>query len=469
MTQNDTVDIGGELYYLGTANTQRIRANNNALRIKSRNVFEEIYGSEPDVAELCIRYLFFNRPTYKSKSNSNSDSDIVVTRTDGEKTRLIAILRKGLHYFNNLIQSHDNLANSKSKSKSYSETLPPIKIYNNIKKIILYMKSEKKGATDMSNTDIQKILVYFAWFLLHREETDKIPNEFTQQFDTVVDSIKNISLDHIVEGLKKITNKDSITQHMQPFDYMERTDKYDTAMTKVTPIVLQASPLFAPITKGGGDPIKNDIEELLRLLYFRSHIDTDINLKHTMTDLDSDSDSDEEKETCMYMDESLKQNMMPIFQYFSDTDPLYAEMEEIVWSVMSQSSCANFCILKQLQILLSVCNSGKQFYKITNANPSIITFISALITEKKYSVPKKQYHIFIDDDIFMYYGDIHKLSHVKTVIPIDYDEIELDGSFPKRQSHKRKSQSYSYKNIGYISHHELAMSILALSKYLMTN
>jgi hypothetical protein len=171
------------------------------------------------------------------------------------------------------------------------------------------------------------------------------------------------------------------------------------------------------------------------------------------------------------MDESLKQNMMPIFQYFSDTDPLYAEMEEIVWSVMSESSCANFYILKQLQILLSVCNSGKQFYKITNANPSIIAFISALIKEKTdYStISKKQYQIFIDDDIFMYYGDIRKLSNGKTVIPIDYDDIEMDGSFPKHQSHKRKSQPYSHKSTGYILHDELAMSILALSKYLMTN
>jgi hypothetical protein len=101
-------------------------------------------------------------------------------------------------------------------------------------------------------------------------------------------------------------------------------------------------------------------------------------------------------------------------------------------------------------------------------SPSVISFLEDIIEQIDHSNTKKQCHIFIDEDVFIYYGDMYRLKNIKTVTPIDYDDIELDGTFPKRKSHC-KSQPYSYKNTGYISHDELAMSILALSKYLMTN
>ena len=415
----DIIDIGGELYFVGTANTQTIRAQNAIKGIHSYDTFKTIYGESS--ADLCKKYLFIGHP------------NIIVTRRNSEKKRLIAILNKGLEFFNELIQEYDKNIDSISKRHPYGNTIPAEKVYNEIKKLILYMRSAKKGTDDvLNNNDKQKILVYIAWFLLHRDETDQY--EFTDEFDKVVDSINKIRINHIEEGLRAVQSPKTYAKLFTPFDHMGKTTTYSEAVSA------------AQIQKGGKH--MHDIDELLRLLYLRTHIDTDINL-----------DKDEDK--CMYMDESFKQNMLPIFDYFSDTDPLFAKMERIV-SGMDVS----LQILKELQTILAVCNSGRHFYKITNVSPSVISFLEDLIEQIDHSDKplQKQCHIFIDDDVFIYYGDIRRLQKVKTVTPIDYDDIELDGSVPKR-----KSQPYSHKSTGYILHDELAMSILALSKYLMTN
>ena len=415
INESDIIDIGGELYFIGTANTQNIRAQNATKGIRSYDTFKNIYGESS--TKLCKKYLFIGHP------------DIIVTRRNSEKKQLIAILNKGLEFFNELIQEYDKNIDSISKRHPYGNTIPAEKVYDEIKKLILYMRSAKKGTDDvLNNNDKQKILVYIAWFLLHRDETDQY--EFTDEFDTVVDAINKIRIDHIEEGIRALQGP-TYAKLFTPFDHMGKTTTYSEAV--------KAS------QKGGKHA--HDIDELLRLLYLRTHIDTDINL------------DDEEK--CMYMDESFKENMLPIFDYFSDTNPLFAKMERIIYRT-------SLDILKELHIILGVCNSGKHFYKITNVSPSVISFLEDIIEQIDHSDTKKQCHIFIDDDVFVYYGDMYRLKNIKTVTPIDYDDIELDGTFPKRKSHC-KSQPYSYKNTGYISHDELAMSILALSKYLMTN
>lgn len=424
--KSDIIDIGGELYFVGTANTQNIRAQNATKGIRSYDTFKTIYGESS--VDLCKKYLFIGHP------------DKIVTRRNSEKKRLIAILNKGLDFFNELIQEYDKNIDSISKRHPYGHTIPAEKVYNEIKKLILYMRSAKKGTDDvLNNNDKQKILVYIAWFLLHRDETDQY--EFTDEFDKVVDSINKIRIEQIEEGIRAVQSPKTYAKLFTPFDHMGPTTTYNEAVS-------------AAQTQKGGKHM-HDIDELLRLLYLRTHIDRDINLNK------------EDEEKCMYMDESFKQNMIPIFDYFSDTDPLFAQMEQIVSGTSLQ-------ILKELQTILAVCNSGKHFYKITNVSPSVISFLEDLIEQIDHSNKpdkslQKQCHIFIQNDVFIYYGDMHRLKNIKTVTPIDYDDIELDGSIPKRKSHKRKSQSYSYKSTGYISHHELAMSILALSKYLMTN
>jgi len=415
-SESEIIDIGGELYFIGTANTQNIRAQNATKGIRSYDTFKNIYGESS--TKLCKKYLFIGHP------------DIIVTRRNSEKKQLIAILNKGLEFFNELIQEYDKNIDSISKRHPYGNTIPAEKIYNKIKELILYMQSAKKGTDDvLNNNDKQKILVYIAWFLLHRDETDQY--EFTDEFDKVVDAINKIRIDHIEEGIRALQGP-TYAKLFTPFDHMDKTTTYSEAVIKAG-------------QKGGKH--MHDINELLRLLYLRTHIDTDINL------------DDEEK--CMYMDESFKENMLPIFDYFSDTDPLFAKMERIVSGLE-----ISLDILKELQIILAVCNSSRHFYKITNVSSSVISFLEDLIEQIDHSDKplQKQCHIFIDDDVFIYYGDIRRLKNIKTVTPVDYDDIELDGSIPKC-----KSQSYSYKSTGYISHDELAMSILALSKYLMTN
>lgn len=230
---SQVIDIAGDRYYIKkldgkTAKSRKLIIDLYTLGIRTLDKFLEIYGDNKEGIKLIQKYLKYGNDS--TKLNIESD----------DKENLIEILTHGLEHYKHQVETIEKLNKFKNSPSSVRDYIV-IKKYNSIAELIHNIETTTtvKAEIPLDDEKIYNILAHTAWYL------SKSRNKRPRSLNQLILDIDNedISIEDIVKGIKTLKEKDvpdkNTTRkkrhayYMEPFEYMDKDDKYTDGINKM--------------------------------------------------------------------------------------------------------------------------------------------------------------------------------------------------------------------------------------------
>lgn len=411
-----TVDIGGELYYLGSEKPVE-------LAYKSRKQFQDDFGKDPKIECLLRRYLYFSiRRSFRFQS-------------DTDKNLLIHILKKRAQQLKESQQFSSSILKNTVFQRTYlniQKLLEDIQapeqkgIFNDVSislpKFSLPCSKAKQYIKEIPNHDRFKLALELSWYLLH---PDKIPNDIECDWAKLIKELDTMRLG----GLNSIAHK---------IDEIGIPQNYLTTSQKALNELDNAKQLAKKIQGGAAnESMKNRIKLLLNVLEARRFLNGDIpdtnqlDIINTVNVTHNNKSKNENKS----LDKPINLAMMPLFNYFKIVyDPVFSLLEP-VFQINGLHNIQSV-ILPQMMTLLHICNyinfnRSEQYgiYRVTNIAEELLELMNRILNFTGIYINK------LNDD---------KKSHIFTQQLIKLPKVRLTSLLHKYETLYKKVDSMPY-------------------------
>jgi hypothetical protein len=366
-----TVDIGGDIYSLGTENPVN-------LGFKSRKQFLDTFGSK---SEYILR---------KYMSLSVRGKNKLVFDSPEDKNELIKILKKRA----NVLKNSNGFTSSTLKNEIFKRS------YLYIQKLITELEGSssksikvddeacttyKKEIKTISDDHKFQMILEMAWYLLH---PDKVPSEIGCDWAKLVKNLERLRVGDIVQSIR---DAEPVSEpRKNALNYFKKINLQTVVKKDTINNALDQAKVFATEIQSetASESIKNRLKLLLDILEMKKYLANDLPMdQDRMKIISSDEQSNTIKRSMITnpmkggaLALPLGKAMMPLFDYFKVVyDPIYGFLEKSI----TEYKKTNQIIIPQLTPLLHICNNLKPdtygIYRITNIDKELLSFIKFMI------------------------------------------------------------------------------------------
>ena len=393
-----TIDVGGELYYLGSEKPAE-------LAYKSRADFLKSFGTDPAVECLLRKYLYFS---LKPRSQLRVDT--------ADKAELIKILKIRASQ----LKASQEFSSSVLKNTTFKRTFLNIqKLIQDIQGIqgihdtnnneslfslsdILPCTKAKKHIKQIPPERQQELLLAMAWYLLHPELT---PKNVECDWAKLVKQLDTLNISDLVTRVKQ--GQANFTNSGTPYNYFKKMNsQVGGSEKKGNHTTLDEAKEMALSLRGeiAKKESENRIKSILEAMEANKFLKRNAVIEEYSSKIISGGDADVLHKIVSRgggntnddtLNTQINVSMKPLFDYFKGVyDPLYSFLEPIT---KYDGPDMKTIMLPQLLALLYICNNIKPtestaggamsygIYHITNVSKEILTFVNHVLrtTETK--------------------------------------------------------------------------------------
>jgi hypothetical protein len=371
-----TIDVGGELYYLGTEKPVE-------LAYKSRKDFLNNFSNNPSTEYLLRKYLY---STIQPRKPYRFDSE-------EEKAKLLQILEARANKIKSSMEFTSSVLKNTQLQRVYLGILNLIQDIKgpqpepwslgitlpNVSEGIVPCKAAQKYIKESKILEdkerVYRLVLEMAWFLLHPEA---VPKDTECEWARLVKKLDQLRIGDIRSTSIPDKSAPVPLNHFKAvnLDKIKNSDKLNT--------LLDEAKAVASKIEGGraSTEMKNRVESVLKVTEFNKFLNKSALESDTTKIIDVSRYKFHGGNQNSVLNKSMAEAIRPLFSYFKITyDPIYSLLES---SIKQNSSNLEKILLPQLSSVLHICNNLPEsdcygVYKVTNVDQELITFFNRVL------------------------------------------------------------------------------------------